>query len=70
MYYNWQNNLTNAIEEVQKRLQDAQKRIGNSEDVKKVYQEALNSVSNSKEAISRFIGTFNEKYPGEDEEVD
>jgi hypothetical protein len=36
--------------------------------VKKAYQEALDSVSKSKEAISRFIGTFNKKYPSEDEE--
>jgi hypothetical protein len=68
MYYNWQNNLTNAIEEVQDRLEGAKECIGNNEDVKKVYQEALDSVSKSKEAISRFIGTFNEKYPGKDEE--
>jgi hypothetical protein len=38
MYSNWQNNLTNATEELQKKLQDARKRVGNSEDVKKVYQ--------------------------------
>ena len=53
MYYCWQNNLTNAIEEVQKKLQDAQERMGNNEDLKKAYQEALNSVSKSKEAITK-----------------
>jgi hypothetical protein len=68
MSYNWQNKLTYGIEEVQDRLEDAEERVGNNEDVKKAYQEALDSVSKSKEVISRFIGTFNEKYPGKDEE--
>jgi hypothetical protein len=68
MSYNWQNKLTYGIEELQSNLQDAKERVGNNEDVKKVYQEALDSVSKSRVDISRFVGTFNEKYPGKDEE--
>ncbi|HEU4822477.1 MAG TPA: hypothetical protein VFS97_03550 [Nitrososphaeraceae archaeon] len=68
MSYNWHNKLTYGIEELQRNLQDAEERVGNDEDVTKVYQEALDSVSKSREAISRFVGTFNKKYPGKDEE--
>ena len=59
---NWQNDLTiNGIEVVEKRLQDEGTRRYNSA-VKKAYEEALKSVPEAREAINRFIGTYNQEY--------
>jgi hypothetical protein len=58
--HNWQNELTKyGIEDVERKLQDAKERIGNNQELMKLYQEALDSVSQAREAINRFVGTYN-----------
>ena len=65
---NWQNDLTiSGIEALEKKLKEANARIGDNPKVKQAYQDALNSVSKTREVISCFVGTYNKEYRREDE---
>jgi hypothetical protein len=65
---NWQNDLTiGGIEALENKLKEDNARIGDNPKVKQAYQDALDSISKTREVISRFVGTYNKEYRREDE---
>jgi hypothetical protein len=59
--HDWQNNLMNEIEDVERQLEDALERIGTIQRVKDDYDKALASARKAKADISHFIGVFNDE---------
>jgi hypothetical protein len=59
--HNWQNDLMNEIEDVERQLEDALERIGTIQRVKDDYDRALKSARKAKADISHFIGVLNDE---------
>jgi uncharacterized coiled-coil DUF342 family protein len=56
---NWQNQLTMGIIEIQYKLEDAKKHSDKNDQVKKVYDDAINATKEAREVIHRFVATYN-----------
>ena len=59
---NWQQDLIDRINRLERKLDDYKSHIGANQNVKDEYFVALKKVSETKEAISRLAGTFNKEY--------
>lgn len=61
-YANWQQGLIDCIIELQHKLEDSKQKIGDNEEVNKIYFETLTKVVAAREAINHFAWFYNKGY--------